>query len=133
MGLTRKSAKEARQLAAEILSRLDAILKMTGGPELSNAYKNAKSEVNSFYSVIFSFGFYLLLLLSSTSCDKVFCPYLLATYLEPTFSSSISHPMNPIQSNSTGGEECGVSGGQGGYAYQAQRHLRNHQGKKNIH
>ena len=46
MGLTRKSAKEARQLAAEILSRLDAILKMTGGPELSNAYKNAKSEVN---------------------------------------------------------------------------------------
>ena len=45
MGLTRQSAKVARAQAADILARLDGILKLPGGPELSAAYKNAKSEV----------------------------------------------------------------------------------------
>lgn len=45
MGLTRQSAKVARAQAADILARLDGILKLPGGAELSAAYKAAKSEV----------------------------------------------------------------------------------------
>jgi len=46
VGLTRQAAKTARMQAADILSRLDGVQRLAGGPELSAAYKNLKSEVD---------------------------------------------------------------------------------------
>ena len=45
MCLTRQAAKTARAQAADILAHLDAIQRLSGGAELSSAYKNIKMEV----------------------------------------------------------------------------------------
>ena len=45
--LTHQAAKTARAQAADILARLDAIQRLSGGAELSSAYKNIKMEVLS--------------------------------------------------------------------------------------
>ena len=45
--LTRQAAKTARAQAADILAHLDAIQRLSGGAELSSAYKNIKMEVLS--------------------------------------------------------------------------------------
>ena len=44
-GLTRDLAKQARQRAADILSRLETMKKMPGGPELLALSKTVKMEV----------------------------------------------------------------------------------------
>jgi alanyl-tRNA synthetase len=46
VALTRQSAQTARTQAAELLARIDALGRMTGGPQLSAAYKSLKTEVD---------------------------------------------------------------------------------------
>jgi len=46
VGFTRKAAKQARQLASEVIDRLQALTTLPGGVELSVAYKTIKVEVD---------------------------------------------------------------------------------------
>ena len=45
-GLTRNKAKAARQLASEIISRLETMIKMPGGPELSSLSKAIRFDID---------------------------------------------------------------------------------------